>query len=101
MKPISLTQEAHSLIKQKLHSGDIAIDATVGNGYDTLFLAKQVGTTGKVYGFDIQQAALDATRSRLQQANLLECLTLAPGQSCRHGRKNSCTIPRQDQRHYV
>jgi hypothetical protein len=79
MKPVSLTQEAHSLIKQKLYSGDIAIDATVGNGYDTLFLAKQVGATGKVYGFDIQQAALDSTRSRLEKANLLAGLTLIHG----------------------
>jgi len=76
MKPLSLTQEAHLLIKPKLHLGDSAIDATVGNGYDTLFLAEQVGVTGKLYGFDIQQKALDTTRLRLQQANLLECLSL-------------------------
>lgn len=76
MKPISLVKEAHSLIKHTLHSGDMAIDATVGNGYDTLFLVEQVGTMGRVYGFDVQETALDITRSRLQQANLSECLTL-------------------------
>ena len=76
MKPISLTQQAHSLIEHKINSGDIVIDATVGNGHDTLFLAKQVGESGRVYGFDIQQVALEAARSKLQQANLLNCVTL-------------------------
>ena len=76
MKRISLVKEAHSLIKCRLNPGAIAIDATAGNGHDTLFLSKQVTATGKVYAFDLQQAALDTTRSRLQQANLLDCLTL-------------------------
>ncbi len=76
MKPISLTQQAHSLIEHKINSGDMVIDATVGNGHDTLFLAKQVGESGRVYGFDIQQVALEAARSKLEQANLLDCVTL-------------------------
>ena len=76
MKPISLTQQAHSLIEHKINSGAMAIDATVGNGHDTLFLAKQVGESGRVYGFDIQQVALEAARSKLQQANLMDCVTL-------------------------
>lgn len=76
MKPISLTKQAHFLIEHKINSGAIVIDATVGNGHDTLFLAKQVGKTGRVYGFDIQQVALEAARSKLQEANLLDRLTL-------------------------
>jgi len=76
MKPVSLVSKAHSLVKHCLYPGALAIDATVGNGYDTLFLAEQVGITGRVFGFDIQQTALDTTRSRLDQANLSECLTL-------------------------
>jgi SAM-dependent methyltransferase len=44
------------------------VDATVGNGHDTLFLARQVGRGGRVYGFDIQQAALDAATVRLHEA---------------------------------
>lgn len=76
MKRISLVKEAHNLIRDNLHPGDIAIDATVGNGHDTLFLAEQVGTSGKVYGFDIQQAAIDSTRQKLRQARIPECLAL-------------------------
>lgn len=76
MKRISLVKEAHNLIKDRLHPGDIAIDATVGNGHDTLFLVEQVMPTGRVYGFDIQQTALDSTRSRCGQLSHPECLTL-------------------------
>jgi hypothetical protein len=76
MTRISLVKEAHNLIKDRLHPGDIAIDATVGNGHDTLFLVEQVMPTGRVYGFDIQQAALDSTRSRCGPLSHPECLTL-------------------------
>jgi hypothetical protein len=64
MKRISLVNTAHDLIRGILHPGDIAIDATVGNGHDTLYLAEQVGPSGHVYGFDIQQAAIDSTRNK-------------------------------------
>lgn len=68
MARLSLVQQAHQLIATVLRPGDIAIDATVGNGHDTLFLATQVGASGKVYGFDIQEQALDTAYQRLQQA---------------------------------
>jgi len=67
MQPISLVIEAHIAVANALQSGDIAIDATCGNGHDTLFLAKQVGASGKVYGFDIQQRALDLTTLKLKE----------------------------------
>ncbi len=68
MANLSLVQQAHRVVAEVLHTGDIAIDATVGNGHDTLFLATQVGSAGKVYGFDIQQQALDSAWQRLEQA---------------------------------
>jgi hypothetical protein len=76
MKRISLVNTAHDLIREILHPGDIAIDATVGNGHDTVFLAEQVGSSGHVYGFDIQQAAIHSTREKFQQTQLPHCLTL-------------------------
>lgn len=60
---------AHLLVKRSVETGDIAIDATVGNGHDTLHLAQQVGATGKVVGFDVQVEAIEATRSLLKSAN--------------------------------
>jgi len=76
MKRISLVNAAHDLIRDILRPGDIAIDATVGNGHDTVFLAEQVGSAGHVYGFDIQQAAIDSTLEKFRQAHSSECLTL-------------------------
>lgn len=54
------------LLEQAITEGDNVIDATAGNGHDTLFLAQLVGGTGKVYAFDIQEDAVQATRERVQ-----------------------------------
>lgn len=56
---------SHTLLKEILQPGDHVIDATMGNGYDTVFLAEQIGKTGHVYSFDIQKEALSATRQKL------------------------------------
>lgn len=57
---------ARSLMKSAVGKGDIAVDATVGNGHDTVFLANIVGETGKVYGFDVQEEAIARTMERLE-----------------------------------
>lgn len=79
MKRTSLVNVAHDLLAESLTPGDIAIDATVGNGYDTLFLAHQIGSTGKIFGFDIQTAALQSTQEKCRQAGLQDrvCLVQA------------------------
>jgi SAM-dependent methyltransferase len=59
------TDHAHLLIQPVLYPGAWAVDATVGNGHDTLFLAQQVGPTGRVFGFDIQAEALASARPKL------------------------------------
>ncbi len=58
------TEFAHLLMRQSVKPGDRVVDATVGNGNDTLLLAELVGPSGRVFGFDIQEAALSATRHR-------------------------------------
>ncbi|MEM9172243.1 MAG: class I SAM-dependent methyltransferase [Pseudomonadota bacterium] len=63
-----LTQQAHAALAKILTPGDHAIDATCGNGYDTCFVAQQVGPTGRVLGIDIQPEAIRATRGALEQA---------------------------------
>jgi len=83
--PISLVKLAHSLIKAKVKSDDSVIDATVGNGHDTLFLLELVGAKGKVFGFDIQGAAIDSARAILQGTSLLECLTLIQASHAKMG----------------
>lgn len=45
--------------------GQVVLDCTVGNGNDTLMLARCVGSSGKVYGFDIQKEAIEKTKGKL------------------------------------
>lgn len=49
--------------------GDTAVDATMGNGNDTLKLCKAVSEKGKVYAFDIQKSAIDSTSEKLAKEN--------------------------------
>lgn len=50
--------------------GDVVIDATAGNGNDTLKLCNAVGKNGKVYAFDIQKSALNSTKKLLDDNGL-------------------------------
>lgn len=72
----SLVAKAHELIGAGLRPGDLAIDATVGNGHDTMFLLRRVAPGGRVYGFDIQHAALDSAQARVDEPALRASLTL-------------------------
>jgi len=65
-----LTKRAQQAVGGILRPGDRAIDATVGNGQDTLFLAGRVAPDGRVIGFDIQPEALASAQRRLDQARL-------------------------------
>lgn len=67
---------SHQLLKDVLQPGEIAVDATMGNGHDTLFLAQLVGRSGHVYACDLQAQALVNTRQRLTNADLLSRVTL-------------------------
>lgn len=60
---------SHEIVKKVVNQGDIVVDATAGNGNDTLFLANLIGDNGKVYAFDIQDKALKNTRIKLAQNN--------------------------------
>ncbi len=68
---------AHAMQARAVPAGGVAIDATVGNGHDTLFLAQMVGPEGTVYGFDVQAAALQQTRERLSEAQVAVQVVLA------------------------
>ncbi|WP_020563333.1 class I SAM-dependent methyltransferase [Methylosarcina fibrata] len=76
MRRISLVDSAHDRIRPRLHEGDVAVDATVGNGFDTLFLLRQIAPSGKVFGFDVQQAALDSAAAKADRAGWRDCLIL-------------------------
>ena len=67
---------AQEIIEQALENGGIAIDATMGNGHDTLWLCQLVGEQGHVYAFDVQPEALASTRARLEENGVADRATL-------------------------
>lgn len=64
MKNSQILDIAHLLIKADLTKDDICIDMTMGNGYDTLFLAQN---SKFVYAFDIQKQAIFQTENLLKK----------------------------------
>ena len=74
-----LTELVHHTLNDHLREGDLAIDATAGNGHDTSYLATCVGESGKVIAIDIQRSAIESTRSLLSEKALLDRVTLLLG----------------------
>ena len=73
---VDLIETHKHFILQHLREGDTAVDFTMGNGNDTLFLSRTVGENGKVYAFDIQPEALESTRAHLEREGAPENYTL-------------------------
>ena len=67
MKNYQITNWIHHFIEDHVQAGDVCIDATMGNGNDTVLLSRLVGEEGKVIAFDIQQMALDNTARKLTE----------------------------------
>jgi protein-L-isoaspartate O-methyltransferase len=61
----NMNQVAHDRLRRHLHQDSVCLDATCGNGHDTLFLAR---LTREVHAIDIQEHAIEATRTRIQDA---------------------------------
>lgn len=64
------------IFNQFIKEGDIVLDATCGNGYDSLTLAKLVGEEGFVYAFDIQEIAIESTRRLIDDNKLSDRVEL-------------------------
>jgi glycine/D-amino acid oxidase-like deaminating enzyme len=71
-----LTTTAQNLVAPFLGEGSIAIDGTAGNGKDTLFLARAVGSSGRVAAFDVQKRAMERTQSLLSSMKVDDRVTL-------------------------
>jgi len=78
---IPLTQQAHDFVRKHCHPGDIAIDATLGNGHDSRFLLDCVGDSGTVYAFDIQQNAIESARQSIPESDRRCRMVLASHES--------------------
>lgn len=59
------TELAMNITMNYVNKGDEVVDATAGNGNDTLAFARAVGEKGKVYAFDVQEQALENTAKLL------------------------------------
>ena len=57
---------AKELLARAGAEGMRALDATMGNGHDTLWLCAHAGEAGCVYAFDVQERALEKTRALLR-----------------------------------
>lgn len=68
---LNAVEYSHVLLEKNVKQNDYVVDATVGNGHDSKFLAELVGEEGKVYAFDIQQEAINKSRELLKNNNLL------------------------------
>jgi predicted methyltransferase len=76
---VRLTRVAANWVTAALPEGGFAVDATVGNGYDTLFLADRVGKSGRVLGFDVQKMALNNASEIIRFAGILDRVRLVLG----------------------
>lgn len=61
-----ITHWCHEVIRSQVKEGGRYIDATMGNGNDTLFLCELAGENGYVTAFDIQEKALEHTKALLE-----------------------------------
>ena len=70
---------AKYLLNQSVKENDRVIDATCGNGNDTLFLTQLVGNKGEVFAFDVQKEAIDSTKTRLKEAGIKQVELIMDG----------------------
>lgn len=88
-RPTALAQE---ILRPLIRPGDWVIDATAGNGHDTVFLAECVGPTGKVLAFDVQEAALASARARVGEARCVEFFHESHGKMAAHAAVESVAV---------
>lgn len=65
-------QLSHLLIGAAVPAAKTIVDATAGNGGDTLFMAQRAAAGCCIYAFDVQQAALDTAKARLDAARQVD-----------------------------
>jgi len=63
-------------IENHLNETDTVIDCTLGNGIDSLKLKQKIGVNGLLFGFDIQEEALNKSYKLLEEHNFNNNITL-------------------------
>ena len=85
-----LTAAAQGIVAEAIRPGDTVVDATAGNGHDTLFLSQSVGPRGTVFAIDVQADAIARTAAKLT-ASSQDNVTLIQGSHA----KLSHLLPKQ------
>lgn len=67
-----VTAWCQAVIRAQAKRGGIYIDATAGNGNDTLLLCELAGEEGQVLAFDVQEEALRRTQELLERHGCVE-----------------------------
>ena len=76
-KYINKITEVNKIFLDKIvQKGDVVIDATMGNGYDTIYLGNLVGENGKVYAFDVQEEAIKSTKKKVERDDMTDRVEL-------------------------
>lgn len=76
MQTYNAVKLAQFLLLPHLNKCRRAIDATAGNGWDSLFLAVNTPNNAIIYSFDIQKSALVKTRDLLAEHSVLSKVKL-------------------------
>lgn len=66
----SVLKIVNDFINTSIGLDSIVVDCTLGNGNDSVALLKRIGSSGRLYGFDIQEDAINATRDYIIKENL-------------------------------
>ncbi len=69
---MNFTQKSHGEIEKLLGNVSIAVDATVGAGFDALFATSILNDGGKVFCFDVQSEAIARSKLLLEKNNVLD-----------------------------
>jgi len=72
MHNIQATEWYRFFLEKQAAPGDLCIDATMGNGNDTLLLCRLTGPSGHCLSFDIQAEALTRTKRLLDAEGIPE-----------------------------
>lgn len=65
------TDIVHLILRDLVSPGDAVVDATCGNGHDSLFLASLIGEDGFLISMDIQKEAVMATSARMASTSVV------------------------------
>ena len=69
-------QFQHLIWDRIMKSASVVVDATCGNGHDLLYLAERAQSECHLYGIDIQEQAVSASRELLASKKLQSNVTI-------------------------